>query len=582
MCGIIGVLCKNSNAGKIAYEGLKRLDYRGYDSWGLAVKNDGLLIYKRTGKITKLPKKMFYGSCAIGHTRWATHGKISVRNAHPHISQNGKIAVVHNGVIENFQELRDFLAKKGFSFSTETDTEVIPMLIELYLSRNLCFREAVRKALLHLKGSYAIVAISELHNSLIGARRGSPLVAGFANDAFLLASDMQAIAPYATKAMFLEDSELIEFNRKAKVYDIETGKRINKPVKKIDLKLHSADKRGFEHYMLKEIYEQEQAIKNASLQSNALIEKVTKLIKQAEKVFIIGCGTSMHAAMFGSYFFASIASIQANAILASEFQNFLNLVNKRTVVIALSQSGETADILEAVKSAKEKGASVIGIVNVVGSSLTRLADATIMMNAGPEICVLATKSYLAQLSVLYLLANSLIKKHEQAKKELSEAARLVPTIIKTNESKAKRLAKKLKNAKSIFIIGKRESAVTALEAALKIKEVSYIHAEGFASAELKHGTIALIEKNVPVIAFASDASDESITNAIEAKSRGGFIIGVSSEKAKCFDYFFAIPKSKLFSILSIIPIQLLAYYLALSRNLDPDKPRNLAKSVTVK
>jgi glucosamine--fructose-6-phosphate aminotransferase (isomerizing) len=582
MCGIIGVICKNSNAGEIAYEGLKRLDYRGYDSWGLAVKNDRMLIYKRTGKITALPKKMFYGSCAIGHTRWATHGKISIRNAHPHVSQNEKIAVVHNGIIENFQELREFLAKKGFSFSTETDTEVIPMLIELYLRKDLCFREAVRKALLHLKGSYAIVAMSELHDSLIGARKGSPLVAGFANGNFLLASDMQAIAPYATKAMFLEDSELIEINREMKVYDIETGKQIKKPIKKIDLKLHSADKRGFEHYMLKEIYEQEQAIRNASLQSPALIERVTKLIKQAERVFIIGCGTSMHAAMLGSYFFASVASIQASTILASEFQNFLNLVNKRTVVIALSQSGETADVLEAVKSARQKGAKIISIVNVVGSSLTRASDATIMMNAGPEICVLATKSYLAQLSVLYLLANSLIKRREQAKKELSEAARLVPAIIKANESKAKKLAERLKNAKSIFVIGKRENAITALEAALKIKEVSYIHAEGFPSAELKHGTIALIEKNVPVIAFASDAGDESITNAIEAKSRGAFIIGVSSERAKCFNYFFAVPKSKLFPILSIIPIQLLAYYLALARNLDPDKPRNLAKSVTVK
>lgn len=582
MCGIIGVICKNGNAGRIAYEGLKRLDYRGYDSWGLAVKNDSLLVYKRTGKISKLPKKMFSGSCAIGHTRWATHGKISVRNAHPHVSLNERIAVVHNGVIENFQELRKFLAKKGFFFSTETDTEVIPMLIELYLSKNLCFREAVRRALLHLRGSYAVVAMSELHNSLIGARKGSPLVAGFANGNFLLASDMQAIAPYATKAMFLEDLELIEIDSKAKVYNIETGEQVRKHIKKIDLKLHSADKRGFEHYMLKEIYEQDQAIRNASMQSNALIEKVSKLIKGAERVFIIGCGTSMHAAMLGSFFFANIASIQTNAILASEFQSFLNLVNKKTVVIALSQSGETADVLEAVKNAKQRGAKIISIVNVVGSSLTRLADANIMMNAGPEICVLATKSYLAQLSVLYLLANSLIGKGEYAKKELNEAAKLVSAIIKANERKAKRLAEKLKDVKSIFVIGKRENAVTALEAALKIKEVSYIHAEGFPSAELKHGTIALIEKEVPVIAFASDADDESIINAIEAKSRGAFIIGISPERAKCFNYFFHVPKSGLFAILSILPVQLLAYYLAIARNLDPDKPRNLAKSVTVK
>lgn len=582
MCGIIGVLTKEGNAGKLAYEGIKRLDYRGYDSWGIAVKGSGLSIYKRTGKIGSIPNKLLQGSIAIAHTRWATHGKISVRNAHPHLSQNGKIAVVHNGVIENFQELRDFLAEKGFVFKSDTDSEVIPMLIEMYLEEGCSFREAVRKALLHLKGSYAIVAIYEPEHIMIGAKNASPLVVGLSDGRVLFASDLQAIAPYAEEAIFLSDLELVEASSEIKIYNIESGLSIKKLPKKIDINLCYADKKGFEHYMLKEIYEQEQAIINASAQNESLLNKVVESIKSANKVFIIGCGTSRHAAMLASYMFAKISKLNASALLASEFPNFANLIDEKTVIIALSQSGETADVLEAVRAAKRRGAKIISIVNVMGSSLMQISDINLMMNAGPEVCVLATKSYLAQLAILYLIANHLIGNTEQAKKELAEAAKKVPIIIKKNERKAKLLASKLKNTSSIFVIGKNACSVTALEGALKIKEVSYIHAEGYASAELKHGPIALIEKNVPVIVFALDASDESITNAIEAKSRGALIIGVSTERAKCFDYFFNVPCKELFPILSIIPIQLLAYYLALERGLDPDKPRNLAKSVTVK
>jgi len=318
------------------------------------------------------------------------------------------------------------------------------------------------------------------------------------------------------------------------------------------------------------------------VQWDELIESTAGLLNAADKIFIIACGTSFHAALLGGYFFAKVANIPATAVLASEFPNFLTLVSKKSIVIAISQSGETADVLSAVKLAKKAGARVISIVNVVGSSLARQSDLNIMMNAGPEICVLATKSYIAQLSLLYLIANAVVKRTEQAKQELTKEASLIESIIKNNNVKAKKLALRFKDITNIFVIGKNENAVTALESALKIKEVSYIHAEGFPSAELKHGPIALIEKGVPVIVLCSNMNDESINNAIEAKARGAKIIGIAPEKHECFDYFMRVPNSRLFSMLSIIPVQLFAYHLAVARNLDPDKPRNLAKSVTVK
>lgn len=582
MCGIIGVLSKSNNAGLIAYEGLKRLDYRGYDSWGLAINAKDIRVYKKTGRIGTLPKTMACGFAAIGHTRWATHGKISVRNAHPHVSQSRMIVVAHNGIVENFQDLKAFLEKHGFSFATETDTEVIPHLIEFYLKKGLELREAVRRAMLRVDGNYAILAMAKGYRSIIGARKGLPLVAGISDGTFLLASDLMAIAKRSKKVMFIKDSELIELNSGVKVFDIESGKEIKKQMKELKLDFQSADKGNFEHYMLKEIHEAGLAMRNASIQPEGLVEKAALAIKKADRVFIIGCGTSYHAALLGSILFNKIAMRQATAVLASELSNYLSILDKKSVVVALSQSGETADVLDAVRAAKGKGAKIIGLVNVVGSSLTMMSDITLMMNAGPEICVASTKNYLAQLSLLYMLANALAGNAKAAKEDIEKDARLADEVIKINEPKAKRLAAKLKDARSLFVIGKNENAVTALESALKIKEVSYIHAEGFPAAELKHGTIALVEKGVPVVVICSDSKDDCLSSAFEVKSRGATVIGVSTENNTVFDHFFEIPKCKLRFILSVIPMQLLAYYLAVVRKKDPDKPRNLAKSVTVK
>jgi len=582
MCGIIGVISKTDKAGLIAYEGLKTLDYRGYDSWGLAVSSKDIKIYKKTGKITSLPRTMLNGSLAIGHTRWATHGKISVRNAHPHVSQNGKIVVVHNGIVENFSELKEFLKKQGFSFATDTDTEVIPHLIEFYLRKGFPIREAVRRALLHIDGNYAILAIAKGSNSIIGARKGLPLIAGISDDAFLLASDLNAIVKHSNKVLFIKDSELVELSSDIKSFEIATGLETKNRLKPLKLNFQSASKGCFEHYMLKEIHEAGVAMRNASIQPKGILEKTASAIKNAKRVFIIGCGTSYHAALLGNYLFNKIAMRYVTPVLASEFSNYLNVVDKKTAIIALSQSGETADVLDAVRAAKNKGAKIISLVNVVGSSLTMMSNITLMMNAGPEIGVASTKNYIAQLSLLYLLANTLVENTEGAKKDIEKESCLVEELIKMNEQKAKSLAKRFRNAKSLFVIGKNENAVTALEGALKIKEVSYIHAEGFPAAELKHGTIALIEKGIPVIVICADNKDEALSSACEVKARGAEVIGISTQNNHVFDHFFKIPQGKLHFIFSVIPLQLLAYYLAIMRKNDPDKPRNLAKSVTVK
>lgn len=586
MCGIIGYVGPKG-AQTIVLEGLKKLEYRGYDSWGVAAHTgDDIQMVKKVGKIGEATlDDSMESALAIGHTRWATHGGVTEENAHPHLSADGDICVVHNGVVENYQELRDRLKVQGFEFKSETDTEVIPHLIDHYMTRGMKFFEAAKLALQDIEGSYAVVALHKTSRQMVAARRGSPLVIGIGNNEYFAASDIPAFLEHTKNVMYLHDYDFVEIDNGIKVYNLKTGAYVQRPIDTIAWDVEQAEKGDFEHYMLKEIAEQAETIRSSLNQSKNDIEFLANEIRNAKGVFFVGCGTSSFAALTGSYLFSKIANMHVNIVQGSEFAYHKHFLKKESLVIAISQSGETADIIDAVKAAKEKGAKVLAIVNVVGSTLTRYADHSIIMNAGPEICVVATKSYTSQVSLLTLLAYAVAGRYDEGKDRLKLAYNEVYNLTSSNARKYLHdLAIRLKDSKNIFLLGRGLQYPTALEAALKIKEVSYIHAEGFAGGELKHGTIALIEKGTPCIVFVSEENKkETISNAMEIKARGGYIIGIGAENNEAFDFFVKTPEvHEQNPILQIIPTQILAYQLAVLRGCDPDKPRNLAKSVTVR
>ena len=584
MCGIVGVC--GDNACERVFNGLKSLEYRGYDSWGIASLSDGLILLNKTvGKISDASKPANDCSIAVGHTRWATHGKVTNKNAHPHLSNDKSIAVVHNGIVENYSELRKMLEKKGFSFESETDTEIIPNLIQLKISEGADFIEAVRKSLLEIEGSYAIVVLKKDSFEMVGARNGSPLVIGVGKESNFFASDVPAFLEYTNQVIYLEDYEMaVLTNNTIKIILVNDGSEIKRVAEKINWSPEQAQKGNFEHFTLKEITEQKETIEKAAKQPTETFDKVTEMIRNAKGVFFVGCGTSYHACISSSYIFSRVTKMHVNVVLASEFRNYTEFLNSDSLVIAVSQSGETADLIDAIKAAKEKEAKIVSIVNVMGSSIMRLSNESLLMNAGPEICVLSTKSYTSQLVILLLLAYSVAGKYSEGKLLIEKTVQKIPSLIDSNIVSLRELAVKLRDSKDIFLIGRDLAYPTAMEAALKIKEVSYIHAEAFAGGELKHGTIALIEENTPVISFATERTRKLIvSNAQETKSRGAFIIGVDSEENEIYDFFIKVPALENANpIAMIIPIQILSYYLALEKKLDPDKPRNLAKSVTVK
>ncbi|MGC8812290.1 MAG: glutamine--fructose-6-phosphate transaminase (isomerizing) [Candidatus Aenigmatarchaeota archaeon] len=588
MCGIFGYYGVG-NASKNLLKGLKMLEYRGYDSAGIAVLGSRIEVKKGVGKVDEVfsnsSLENLVGNIGIAHTRWATHGKVTKENAHPHLSNNRKIAVVHNGIVENYQELKNFLEKNGFVFYSETDTEVIPNLIEYEMKKGKNFEEACKDAFKMLEGNYAILAVHEDEKKIIATRKGSPLVIGVGNNEYFAASDIPAFLEFTPKVIYLHDKDFVVIGKEIKFFNLAEGREVKREVKSVEWSLEQVKKGNFEHYMLKEISEQVETIQRAINQDEKILTEVAKKIKEANGVFLIGCGTSYHACLTASYLFSKIARMHVNAVLASEFSNYKDFLTEKTLVIAVSQSGETADVLEAVKTAKEKGSKVISIVNVIGSSLHRNSDQALLMNAGPEICVLSTKTYTSQLAILTLLAYALAGKYEEGRNRLRYLWNLIYNL--TSESMRehiRKLAEKLKDEEHIFLIGRGMQYPTALEAALKIKEVSYIHAEAFAGGELKHGTIALIEENTPCIVFVSEENEKEIlSNAYEVKARGGYIIGVSSKNNEIFDFWIKVPEvGETDPICQIIPIQILAYQLAVLRGFDPDKPRNLAKSVTVK
>ncbi len=587
MCGIIGYKGKKDGV-EIVLKGLKRLEYRGYDSWGIAGLDDSTLkIIKNTGKIGELERQevpISSAHLALGHTRWATHGGVTRFNAHPQLSMSGKIAVVHNGIVENYQELREEMEQRGYRFISQTDTEIIPHLIEHFVKEGNSFKDAVMKTIQRIEGSFALVALDKTSGALAGARNGSPLVIGKGVDESFFASDVPAFLDSTREVIYLNDGEMAIINSDPKIYSYVTGSQIIREPEHVSWSMEQAQKGDYPHFMLKEINEQTWSVKKAIEQDPAVIDKVTEMIKNAFGVFFVGAGTSYNACVSASYVFSEISKKHVNLVIASEFRNYKDFLTEKTLMVAVSQSGETADLIDAVKVAKSKGVKIVAIVNVMGSTLMRMADVTILMNSGPEICVLSTKSYTSQLAILLLLAFSSAGKQDEGRKLILKAAGSVEKVILENEPVAKELAKKIAKSKDMFLIGRDLAFPSALEGALKVKEVSYIHAEGFAGGELKHGSIALIEKGVPVIVFTTENTKHLIlSNAMEVKSRGGYIIGVNQENNQLFDTFFKVPSLQWADpIAMILPVQLLAYYLAIERGCDPDKPRNLAKSVTVK
>ncbi len=583
MCGIFAYW-GNGNAFDIVMKGVSKLDYRGYDSWGIAYfdDNNGLGCIKDVGMVSSFSGESVQSSAAMGHTRWATHGSVTKDNAHPHFSNDLGIGVVHNGIIENFSELKDFLSSKGYFFRSETDTEVVPNLID-YFMKSMDFEEAVRKAVSMLEGSFALVVMRKGIDELVAVRKMSPLVIGIGNNVAFASSDITAFLEHTRDAVFLDDNEMAFIGRKVRVINFIEGSEVNKRPERLSVDFCEAKKEGFEHFLLKEICEQDSAILRALNQPENCFEGASKLIRDAYGVFFVACGTSYHACLSASYLFSKIFKMHVNVVLASEFSLYRDFLTDRTLIVAVSQSGETADLLDAVRCAKGKKAKVFSVVNVPGSSLVKASDSCIMMNAGHEVSVLSTKSYTSQAVILSLLAYTCAGMKNRAFRLAEEAAAYAKKAVALN-SRIEGLAERLKDSRSVFLIGRGTAFPIALEGALKIKEVSYIHAEGLAGGELKHGTLALIEEGVPVIVVANDETRKDIiNNALEIKSRGGYIIGIDSKENKVYDFFIEVPEIEAMdAVTRIIPLQMLAYFLAVKRGCNPDRPRNLAKSVTVK
>ncbi|MCS7027992.1 MAG: glutamine--fructose-6-phosphate transaminase (isomerizing) [Bacteroidia bacterium] len=613
MCGIVAYI-GNKQAYPIVIKGLKRLEYRGYDSAGIAILNGRMQIYKRKGKVSELEAyieellkgKIVEGTIGMGHTRWATHGEPNDINAHPHTSQRKDFAIIHNGIIENYETLKQQLIKLGHHFESETDTEVLAHLIEEYMyQNNLTLDEAVRMALNNVVGAYGIVVMSEKYpDMLIGARKGSPLVLGIGEKEYMLASDATPIVEITRRVVYLNDGEMVIAKRDG--FTLKTIDNVVKTpfVQYLELELEELEKGGYEHFMLKEIFEQPTSISNCirgriNPNSDYIhlggIAQYIDQIAQAQRIIIVGCGTSWHAGLVGEYIIEDLTRIPVEVEYASEFRYRNPIIHPNDVVIAISQSGETADTLAAIQLAKSKGALILGICNVVGSSIPRITDAGIYTHAGPEIGVASTKAFTAQVTALIQLALKIAQKRGINRervisllKGLTQIPQHIQTILRQNE-KIKEIAAIFKDATNFLYLGRGYNFPVALEGALKLKEISYIHAEGYPAAEMKHGPIALIDENMPVVFIATkDSSYEKIINNImEVKARKGRVIAIVTEHdvqaSKLAEFTIQIPEvdELLTPILSVIPLQLLSYHIAVMRGCNVDQPRNLAKSVTV-
>ena len=607
MCGIFGCVLKNGDAAPIIHAALKRLEYRGYDSVGEVTIHEGKLFMKKDqGKIDEVHAihnlDDLPGRIGIGHTRWATHGAPTEVNAHPHTDCSEQIAVIHNGIIENFSTLKKELEEHGHTFRSKTDTEIISHFIEEKLNEGLTFVEAVRSAVERLDGSYAIAAVSlKEPDKIICARKESPLVVGVAENAVYCASDIPAFLPLTNTAVIVEDGELVVLSDKGyEIRKLADGSLVSRKPEIIDWSPEMAEKKGYPHFMLKEIHEQPLCLRNTLRLQEQYLDLMTTFLDRAGEVFLVACGTSYHACLAASYMFSKLAMLATHPIIASEFvEQHGRAINIDSVLLAVSQSGETADTLGAVECARQRAATVLGLTNVIGSTLTRVARAYVCQQSGPEIGVAATKTFTSQLSVLSQLALRLAKKRgkvshveiEQLEEKLEQIPDIVEKVIETQEEKIKQLAKKYRDKQCFFFLGRGVSSASALEGRLKLLEIAYAPALAFPAGESKHGPISLIEPGFPVIFVCpkDDTRKTIVGNIMEMKARGASIIAVVEEgdeeiKGLADDYI-EIPRGMpevLSPIPYVIPQQLFAYYMAVERNCDPDQPRNLAKSVTVK
>ncbi len=601
MCGIVVYSGRGrDDAPALVLEGLKKLEYRGYDSWGItSVDRKGRVsTLKRVGKIggadpRSVRKLLGSGSVAVGHTRWATHGGISERNAHPQFDCAGRIAVVHNGIIENYQELKAPLVARGHRFTSETDTELITHYIEEYMGKGLSLQEAARLVARRLKGRSAFVAVDTRSCRIAAARLGAPLIVGVGDKGRLfISSDVSGFLDHTKRVMYIDDNEMAALSgsgdrsRMPSFFEIGSGKRVRKRIITVGWKGGTESKSGYEHFLIKEIMEQKRTIAQAINQDDWRIRQAAGRIRNAFGVFIVGAGTAGRVCAAGEYLFSDIARKHVNSAVASEFASYRHYLTRKTLMIAVSQSGETVDLLDAIDVAKSKGARVLSLVNVFGSTLMRASDDYLMLNAGAEKAVASTKATTAQLSLLTLLAYATAGRLKDGKRLLLDTAAQVNDMLNPRyEDRIKRLARKLKGQKDIFVIGRGVNYPMAEEAAIKLQETSYIHAHGFAGGELKHGPLALVRKGSACIVMAAndDSKREIMGNAMEVRARGGYVIGVAPENSDVFDYWLKVPDAGSASpIVNIIPVQILAYHLALLRGINPDYPRNLAKSVTVK
>jgi glutamine---fructose-6-phosphate transaminase (isomerizing) len=610
MCGIVGYTGPRE-AYPIIITGLKRLEYRGYDSTGVALLNGGLKVYKKKGRVADLEESVIgsnlHSHTGIGHTRWATHGEPSDRNAHPHTSASGQLAMIHNGIIENYAQLKKELLSKGYTFTSDTDTEVLLNFIEEIKQNNQCsLEEAVRVALKRVTGAYVILLMDEANpDTIIAARKGSPLVIGVGKGEHFLGSDASPMLEYTKEVVYVNDYELAIIRPDELILKNLGNETITPYVQKLDLELAAIEKGGYDHFMLKEIFEQPSTIYDclrgrldsvAGTITMAGVENNLEQLKNANRIMIVACGTSWHAGLIAEYVIEELCRIPVEVEYASEFRYRNPIVNKGDVIIAISQSGETADTLVALERAKEQGAFIFGVVNAVGSSIARLSHAGAYTHSGPEIGVASTKAFTGQLAVLNMVALKIARAkgtispeyYTKLLTELQEIPEKVEAILK-NADELKLIAEKYKDASDFLFLGRGYNFPIALEGALKLKEISYIHAEGYPAAEMKHGPIALVDENLPVVFVATKDSyhEKIISNMQEIKARKGKVISIITDgdtvSPTLSNDVFSIPPADevLAPMLSVIPLQLLSYYVGVLKGIDVDKPRNLAKSVTV-
>src|SRR6478735_73463 len=610
MCGIVGYTGPKE-AYPIIIKGLKRLEYRGYDSTGVALQNGGLKVYKKKGKVAELEDSLvgtnLHAFAGIGHTRWATHGEPNDKNAHPHASASGKLAMIHNGIIENYAQIKKELTNKGYTFKSDTDTEVLMNFIEEIKNNNKCsLEEAVRIALKRVTGAYVILILEEDNpDTIIAARKGSPLVIGIGKGEHFLGSDASPMLEYTKEVVYVNDYELAIIKPDELVLKNLGNEKITPYVQKLDIELAAIEKGGYDHFMLKEIFEQPQTIYDclrgrldpaAGTITMSGIQQYAEQIINANRIVIVACGTSWHAGLVAEYIFEEVCRINVEVEYASEFRYRNPVINKGDVIIAISQSGETADTLVAIETAKKKGAIILGVVNVVGSSIARASHGGAYTHAGPEIGVASTKAFTAQLAVLTMIALKIAhmrgtitqERYMHLLNELNAIPDKVAEALKLNDH-IKMLAKKYADSKDALYLGRGYNFPVALEGALKLKEISYIHAEGYPAAEMKHGPIALVDENLPVVFVATKDSyhEKIISNIQEIKARKGKVIAVITEGDEIIssmaDDVIEIPVADelVAPLLSTIPMQLLAYHIGVAKGYDVDKPRNLAKSVTV-